>query len=131
MIILIAQVARPSRALLACLTMAHVAVVVASDGLVDPTQPYRAGAVVHAHGDVLPSLQLQAILHSKARCLAIINGQLVHTGDQVSGAAITSIDANTVHYTHRGRAYRLQLASNSLPESQLRMTRAPAQDVSP
>ena len=107
------------RAALLCLSLLCICAV-SAEPLLDPTQPYseRSVAIANNKPAVTP-LQLEAILHSEQRRLAIVNGRLVHEGDRVGDNLIDSITQTTVRYSNHGQQHTLTLANTTLPEKQL------------
>ncbi len=62
--------------------------------LTDPTRPLVISEKV---GSTIQSWELQAIIISKGRRIAIFNGETLHLGSEVSGFKVVAIDPNTVH----------------------------------
>lgn len=65
--------------------------------LADPTRPFSAAAAAsNAHSQGAESLQLQSILVSAVRRVAIINGNPVTVGEQVNGDRVMAIGKDRV-----------------------------------
>lgn len=63
-----------------------------AQGLTDPTRPPSVPApTAEAGGEALPQTQLQSILISRGRKLAVINGQTVPLGGKVGEATLVSV----------------------------------------
>ncbi len=80
----------------------------------DPTRPPTAAEIRAWRGETGTETadsewQLQSILTSPTRRLAIINGQRLQPGDQVDSAEVISIEPDRVVLTHRGREIILSL----------------------
>jgi HD-like signal output (HDOD) protein len=62
-----------------------------------------------ATGSPFDSLQLQSILYSKARAVAMINGKALEVGDKIDGVKVISIDATKVALGYQGdlRVFKL------------------------
>ena len=74
----------------------------------DPTRPYNARPVVASTGGgggkVTSSFRVTAIFTSDMRRVAVVNGQRVIEGDQVDGATVVEILANSLRLNHGGKA---------------------------
>jgi MSHA biogenesis protein MshK len=92
--------------LLAAATLAH-----AGDNLPDPMRPDTLSAVP-GRGAV-PGWDLNSILISSGRRLAVINGRAVGPGDTVNGARVLEISAGAVKLSVHGKTLMLHL----IPES--------------
>lgn len=96
----------PLTALLAIGATAH------AETLRDPTRPVTAPAAKQSVA--VAGLQLEAIMGSGARRLAIVNGKIVRTGDHVGGALIQEIGGDSIRYTRNGRSETARIAKDSL-----------------
>jgi hypothetical protein len=70
----------------------------------DPMRPANAPAATISRPAAVTPLQLQAVMTTGAARIAIVNGKIVHVGDKVSGALITEISSDSIHYTRGGKA---------------------------
>ena len=74
----------------------------------DPTRPYSGTpSVVKSARDT--SFRVTAIFISEKRRVAIVNGQRVGEGDQVDGATVIEILANSLRLNLRGKAFTTRL----------------------
>ncbi len=69
---------------------------VAFGALADPTRPVQYSGSMNSSGRQL--LELSAILISKHRKVAVINGKPLQVGDMLDDAKITAIEANKVQF---------------------------------
>jgi MSHA biogenesis protein MshK len=93
-------------ALLALGAVAH------AETLQDPTRPATVKAVARS---VEPgALQLEAIMGSGARRVAIVNGKVVREGDRIGAAVIDAIDSDSIRYTRNGRSETARIVKHSL-----------------
>lgn len=84
----------------------------AQDILRDPTRPYSAVAVTAAATPGSPAaFSVTAIFTSELRRVAVVNGQRVIEGDQVDGATVVEILANSLTLDFRGK----QITTRVLP----------------
>lgn len=84
-----------------------------ADGLKDPTQPPVTAS--SARGPALPrALNLEAIVQSADRYVAIVDGRIVRVGDQVGNATIQEITTDSVRYSRGGREHIIRLARRSV-----------------
>ncbi|HSW71205.1 MAG TPA: hypothetical protein VLH77_04425 [Gammaproteobacteria bacterium] len=81
----------PCVLILFCLLFAHKALA----SMRDPTQP--AISEEQATRVQVPVWELQAIIISKGRKMAIFNGNTLYLGSEVSGFKVVKITPNTVH----------------------------------
>jgi len=85
----------------------------AADGLKDPTQPPVSAS--SDRGPALPrQLNLEAILQSAERYIAIVDGKIVRVGDRVGNATIEEITTDSVRYSRGGREHTIRLARRSV-----------------
>ena len=68
----------------------------AAQALNDPTRPPNASAAGSPDAEPPPGMQLQSVLISQRRRLAIINGQTVALGDTVGEAKVVKITETEV-----------------------------------
>jgi MSHA biogenesis protein MshK len=78
----------------------------------DPTRPVTARESTQSVA--VASLQLEAVMGSGARRLAIVNGKIVRAGDRVGGALIQEIGSDSIRYTRNGRSETVRIAKDSL-----------------
>ena len=72
----------------------------------DPTRPYSARAVVPSS---VGSFVVSAIFVSKDRRVAIVNGQRVIEGDQIDGATVIEILADSLRINFHGKEISTRL----------------------
>lgn len=82
-----------------------------AETLRDPTRPLREATVA---SPAKASFELNAILSSQQRIVAIINGKTVAEGDTLEGAKVTRIGANHVYLLYEGKPLKLRLHSSSV-----------------
>jgi MSHA biogenesis protein MshK len=86
--------------------------VVHAETLQDPTRPATVKAVSQT---VEPgALQIEAILGSGGRHIAIVNGKVVREGDRIGTAIIQAIDSDSVRYTRNGRSETARILKTRL-----------------
>lgn len=86
--------------------------VVHAETLQDPTRPATVKAVAQS---VEPAaLQIEAIMGSGERRIAIVNGKVVREGDRVGAALIEAIGSDSIRYTRNGRSETARIVKNSL-----------------
>ena len=101
----------------ALLLSALLALPVTAADLSDPTRPLdlRPVAVEPTSGAPASSSgRLEAILHSQARAVAIIDGKLLRVGDSLDGGRIEAIDNDSVRFIRAGRSITLRLARQAM-----------------
>ena len=84
----------------------------AQETLRDPTRPFSAKAIVSSTGGggggggskVATSFRVTAIFTSDMRRVAVVNGQRVIEGDNVDGATVVEIFADSLQLNLRGKA---------------------------
>lgn len=83
----------------------------------DPTRPYSGKPGIP---EVMPAraakFSVTAILVSENRRVAIVNGQHVSEGDQVDGATVVEILAQSLRLKLRGKEFTTPLLPDSLRE---------------
>ena len=96
---------------LAALLLTTLSAKAAADRLADPTRPPQASDA--NNGPSQESVRVEAVLRSKEREIAIVNGKIVRAGDRVSGVLIEAILVDGVRYLRDGQVHiaRLQPAS--------------------
>jgi hypothetical protein len=72
-------------------------------GIHDPTKPINELSISKSEQTVEVSYNLQSILVSPMRILAMINGQLVGTGSTIQGARVLAIGKNHVVLLYAGQ----------------------------
>lgn len=86
----------------------------------DPTRPptqaeieawLRGGQVESSAAPTV--FELQSVLLSSQRRIAIINGQRVSVGDEIDGALVRAIDAGRVVLDHQGESLSLSISVRS------------------
>lgn len=85
----------------------------AADGLIDPTRPPQASDT--SGGPSRQGVRVEAVLRSKERDLAIVNGKIVRAGDHVSGVQIEAILVDGVRYVRDGQVHVARLQPASIP----------------
>ncbi len=84
----------------------------------DPTRPPEGLSVrtttTDATGAAAPVFDLQSVLVSPGRRVAVINGQTLRPGDRIDGARITTITRNTVHLDTAQGPVTLELLDRDL-----------------
>ncbi|MGH8238398.1 MAG: hypothetical protein ACREXP_15450 [Steroidobacteraceae bacterium] len=85
----------------------------AADRLVDPTRPPQASDT--SGGPSQQGVRVEAVLRSKERDLAIVNGKIVRAGDHVSGVQIEAILSDGVRYVRNGQVHVARLQPASIP----------------
>lgn len=104
---------RERRAALVCCAawLAACGVARADDRLVDPTAPPAsiANAAHRVEPKTAAPLQLQSVLISGARRVAVIDGRRVRVGDAVGGAVVAAIEPTEVRLDGPAGAVRLPL----------------------
>ena len=81
--------------------------VAADEILRDPTQPYRVSAT-QTRG--APLFKVNAIFVSDERRIAIVNGQRVAVGGQVSGATVVAIGKDNLTLKIDGKKFTARLS---------------------
>lgn len=79
--------------------------------LSDPTRPLQETVSTQRE---LPALKLNSVLISKQRRLAVINGQTVAEGEQVSGAKVLRISSDRVQLQRAGQSVEIRLHSSQI-----------------
>lgn len=87
----------------------YAAAAAQSERLVDPTRP--PSAPDSARNDAVPTAgpQLQSVLISPARRIAVISGQTVVQGGKYGDATVAEITESAVHLRYANRRQTLQL----------------------
>jgi hypothetical protein len=85
----------------------------AADRLADPTRPPQASDTNGAPS--YEGVRVEAVLRSKERDLAIVNGKIVRAGDRVSGVQIEAILVDGVRYVRDGQVHVARLQPASIP----------------
>ena len=85
-----------------------------AESAVDPTRPlnYSSGPQT-----ISSSLNLESILHSKNRKIAIINQQVLGEGDKIGDIKVTRINPRSVQITQNGVARTLSLPATQVKTS--------------
>lgn len=85
----------------------------AADGLKDPTRP-----PVTTSSDRAPALprplNLEAILQTAERYVAIVDGKVVRVGDRIGNATIEEISTDSVRYSRGGREHTIRLSRRTV-----------------
>ena len=84
----------------------------AADRLADPTRPPQASDATN--GPLQESVRVEAVLRSKERDLAIVNGKIVRAGDRVGGVQIEEILVDGVRYVRDGQVHVARLQPTSI-----------------
>jgi hypothetical protein len=81
-------------------------------------RPPQVQAAPTVEGDAAPQaqavLRLQAIKSERGRRVAVINGRVVRVGDEVDGATVTGIAANSVVILVEGKSSALKLLGQDI-----------------
>ena len=85
----------------------------AADRLVDPTRPPQASDT--SGGPSQEGVRVEAVLRSKERDLAIVNGKIVRVGDHVGGVQIEAILVDGIRYVRNGQVHVARLQPSSMP----------------
>lgn len=96
---------RTGRLLLALL----LALPASAVALTDPTRPWSAGTYGQPSGSDNAGWNLDSVLVSSSRRVAIINGRDVSEGERVGNARVISIRRNSVVLQENGKQFRLGL----------------------
>ncbi len=109
----------PSR-LLVSITLAALCTVASADNGRDPTRPPTPAEIRAFFGAETvagnPSFQLQSILLSDERRLAIINGRRVSEGHVINQAEVVTIESGRVLLRRGTETIVLTIASRRLPD---------------
>ena len=73
-----------------------------AETLQDPTRPVTAREVTQSPDS--GALQIEAIMDSGPRRIAIVNGKIVRAGDRIGTALIEEIGSDSIRYTRDGRS---------------------------
>ncbi len=82
----------------------------AAPELVDPTRPPDAGLMPDATDELSDDLRLDAVGISEERCVAIVNGMSVQSGDEVAGRHVVEIRPWGVLLDDAGERLELRLS---------------------
>jgi len=74
----------------------------------DPTRPYSAQAIA-SPGSRTTAFNVSAIFVSKARRVAIVNGQRVTEGDSINGAVVVEINKEALRLNLNGKELTTRL----------------------
>lgn len=96
--------------LIALILLASVSFSAASEILRDPTRPYTAREAITV---APPRFNVNAIIVSDERRIAIVNGKRVAVGGQVNGATVISIEKTELVLDVDGQEVTLGLRSGS------------------
>lgn len=108
---------------LATLLLGMAAKAAGADRLVDPTRPAAARATPIAA--MQDAVRVEAVLRSRDRGVAIVNGQVVRVGDRVGAVRVAEILPDGVRYVRDGQTYVARIHNSSL---QVRRPLAKRQD---
>jgi len=97
-------------ALIALIVLAGVSFSAAGESLRDPTRPYSARQAIAA---VPPRFDVNAIIVSDERRIAIVNGKRVGVGGQVDSATVISIEKTELVLDVDGQKVTLRLHNGS------------------
>lgn len=86
-----------------------------AESLPDPTRPERSDktrqSATQSRPRKEPSWKLTSIIRSPRRKLAVINGEIRGVGEDIAGARVLAIQADTVVILYRGQRRVLRLLS--------------------
>lgn len=102
--------ARPVLAGLLALLLPSVAI--AAEALGDPTRPSYLSEKTPKQAARDPSWQVDSIIVSPGRRLAVVNGRTVAVNDRVNGALILEILPYEVRLEYKGRIHNITLIPN-------------------
>jgi hypothetical protein len=97
---------------LAALLISLTAQAAATERLMDPTRPASVSA--NLASEQASVIRLEAIFSSGDRLVAIVNGNVVRTGDRIAGIRIDAINSNSVRYTRAGRSETMQMQNRAM-----------------
>jgi MSHA biogenesis protein MshK len=98
--------------------------------LADPTRPPNAAAASAGEAAARAGPQLQSVLISPARRVAVISGRAVALGDKYGDATVASISESAVLLRYAGRSETLRLIP-CVEKRERRAADAPAPDKGP
>lgn len=82
-----------------------------AETLQDPTRPATVKTI--KQGVTAARLQLEAVMDSGVRRIAIVNGKVVRTGDRIAGAMIEEIRDDSIRYTRQGKSEIARLTKSA------------------
>jgi hypothetical protein len=91
----------------------------AGEQLVDPTRPFTASANTSMPASRPGQLRVEAIFDRDGRRIAIVGGQVVHSGEHCAWGDIEAITLTGIRYTHDGKVLFVELDN---PKLQIRRT---------
>jgi hypothetical protein len=97
---------------LATLLLGMAAKAAGADRLVDPTRPPEARATAVAATQ--EGVRVEAVMRSRDRNVAIVNGRVVRAGDRVNGIRVAEIFADGVRYERDGQMHVARINNPSL-----------------
>ena len=83
----------------------------------DPLRPYTATLPSDASGAPVRRLELQAVVVSPERRIAVINDELRREGERVGDAVIVRIERGAVHMRRAGEDFVLRLDGRTSSEN--------------
>ena len=98
---------------LAALLLTTLSAKAAADRLADPTRPPQTSEA--SSRPAQESVRVEAVLRSKERELAIVNGKIVRAGDRVGGVLIEEILVDGIRYVRDGQLHVARLQPASMP----------------
>ena len=98
---------------LAALLLTTLSAKAAADRLADPTRPPLASDACASPSQ--DSVRVEAVLRSKERDLAIVNGKIVRAGDRVGSVRIEAILVDGIRYVRDGQVHVARLQPASIP----------------
>jgi hypothetical protein len=97
---------------LATLMLCMAAKAAGADRLADPTRPAEARATpVAATQD---GVRVEAVMRSRERDVAIVNGQVVRAGDRIGAVLVAEILPDGVRYVRDGQTHVARIHTSTL-----------------
>ena len=88
-----------------------------ANAALDPTQPAASAATAASAGTAETALVLQSIVRGGRQTQAVINGQVLHVGDELGGAKLQAIYSHSVVLERQGQQQVLRLVEPILKPS--------------
>ncbi len=97
---------------LATLLLGMAAKAAGADRLIDPTRPPEARTTPVAVAQ--EGVRVEAVMRSRDRNLAIVNGRVVRAGDHINGIRVAEILADGVRYERDGQTHVARINNPSV-----------------
>jgi hypothetical protein len=111
----------PPALLAACLSLTCAA----GELLVDPTRPSNVSAVAATAVSRPPQVRVEAIFDRDGRRIAIVGGQVVHSGQHCAWGDIETITLTGIRYTHDGKVLFVEIENPKLQVRRVSREAAP------